>query len=405
MYNVDRIRQDFPILKERIYGNKLVYLDNSATTHKPQSVIDSINDFYTKKNSNVHRGAHYLSQQATSEYENTRDKVKDFIRSENLEEIVFTSGTTESINLVAETFGRKNIKQGDEIIISEMEHHSNLVPWQILCKRKNARLKMIPFDESGKIMIEKIPDIITDKTKIISVTYVSNVLGTINPVKEIVEIAHEKNIPVMIDAAQAVQHMPIDVLDIDCDFFAFSGHKMYAANGSGVLYAKKEMLKDLPTYKHGGGMISKVDFDNTVYEKIPYKFEAGTSDIASIISMGYAIDYMKKISILNIMEHEQELMRYSLEKLKGVKGLKIYGNTSNRCSIISFNIDNIHHYDAMMILDKMGIAVRSGKHCAEPIMKHYKIEGMIRASIGLYNNKQDIDRLISGLRKVQEMHN
>jgi len=405
MYNVDRIRQDFPILKERIYGNKLVYLDNSATTHKPQSVIDSINDFYTKKNSNVHRGAHYLSQKATSEYENTRDKVKDFIRSENLEEIVFTSGTTESINLVAETFGRKNIKQGDEIIISEMEHHSNLVPWQILCKRKNARLKMIPFDESGKIMIEKIPDIITDKTKIISVTYVSNVLGTINPVKEIVEIAHEKNIPVMIDAAQAVQHMPIDVLDIDCDFFAFSGHKMYAANGSGVLYAKKEMLKDLPTYKHGGGMISKVDFDNTVYEKIPYKFEAGTSDIASIISMGYAIDYMKKISILNIMEHEQELMRYSLEKLKGVKGLKIYGNTSNKCSIISFNIDNIHHYDAMMILDKMGIAVRSGKHCAEPIMKHYKIEGMIRASIGLYNNKQDIDRLISGLRKVQEMHN
>ena len=404
MIDIEKIRSDFPILNQKINGNNLVYLDNSATTHKPQQVIDSVVDFYTKMNCNVHRSVYYLSEQASTAYESVRKKVKDFINAKKIEEIVFTSGTTESINLVAESFGRVFIKEGDEIIISEMEHHSNIVPWQMLCKKKKANLKIIPFDDNGELRIDELNNLITDKTKLISIIYVSNVLGTINPVKDVIKIAHEKNIPVLIDGAQAVQHIPIDVQDLDCDFFVFSGHKIYAETGLGVLYAKENWLKVMPPYKYGGGMISKVSFEKTTFAEIPLKFEAGTSNISAVISLGKAIDYLNDIGIEEILKHESNLLNYAIDQLSALSGVTIYGNTPNRCGIISFNLDNIHHYDAVMILDKMGIAVRSGKHCAEPVMTHFGINGNIRVSFAIFNSKEDIDRLIIGLKKVQEMH-
>ena len=404
MIEIDKIRSDFPILDQKINGNNLVYLDNSATTHKPQQVIDSVVDFYTTMNCNVHRGAHYLSEQASAAYESVRKKVKDFINAKKTEEIVFTSGTTESINLVAESFGEAFIKEGDEIIITEMEHHSNIVPWQMLCKKKNANLKIIPFDDNGILRIDELNNLITEKTKLISLIYVSNVLGTINPVKDVIEIAHAKDIPVLIDGAQAVQHIPIDVQDLDCDFFVFSGHKIYAETGLGVLYAKEKWLEAMPPYKYGGGMISKVSFEKTTFAEIPLKFEAGTSNISAVISLGKAIDYLNNIGIEEIQKHERELMNYTIDQLSALSGVTIYGKAPKRCGIISFNLENIHHYDAVMILDKMGIAVRSGKHCAEPVMSHFGINGSIRVSFALFNSKEDIDRLIKGLKKVQEMH-
>ena len=404
MIEIDKIRSDFPILNQKINGNNLVYLDNSATTHKPQQVIDSVVDFYTTMNCNVHRGAHYLSEKASAAYESVRKKVKDFINAKKTEEIVFTSGTTESINLVAESFGKAFIKEEDEIIITEMEHHSNIVPWQMLCKKKNANLKIIPFDDNGILRIDELNNLITDKTKLISLIYVSNVLGTINPVKDVIEIAHAKDIPVLIDGAQAVQHIPIDVQDLDCDFFVFSGHKIYAETGLGVLYAKEKWLEAMPPYKYGGGMISKVSFEKTTFAEIPLKFEAGTSNISAVISLGKAIDYLNNIGIEEIQKHERELMNYTIDQLSALSGVTIYGKAPKRCGIISFNLENIHHYDAVMILDKMGIAVRSGKHCAEPVMSHFGINGSIRVSFALFNSKEDIDRLIKGLKKVQEMH-
>jgi cysteine desulfurase/selenocysteine lyase len=404
MLDIKKIRLDFPILNQKINGNTLIYLDNSATSHKPQQVIDSITDFYSRMNCNVHRSIHHLSEQASMTYESVRVKVKDFIHAQKTEEIVFTSGTTESINLVADCFGKKYISKGDEIIISEMEHHSNIVPWQILCEDKEATLKIVPFDDNGILQIDILKQNITKKTKFISLTYVSNVLGTINPIKEIISIAHENSIPVLIDGAQAIQHIPINVQDLDCDFFAFSGHKIYAETGVGVLYAKEKWLQALPPYKYGGGMISKVSFNKTTFAGIPYKFEAGTSNISAVISLGTAIDYIQKIGIEQIEEHETELMMYMYHQLNSLDGVTIYGNAPNRCGIISFNLDDIHHYDAVMLLDKIGIAVRSGTHCAEPVMKHYNIKGSIRASIAIYNSKKDIDRFIEGLKKVQRMY-
>ncbi len=404
MIDIDRIRSDFPILNQKINGNNLVHLDNSATTHKPQQVIDSVVEFYSSTNCNVHRSVHFLSEQASTAYESVREKVKDFIKAKKTKEIVFTSGTTESINLVADSFGRTFINEGDEIIITEMEHHSNIVPWQMLCENKGAKLKIIPFDNNGILMIDKLKNLITDKTKLISLTYISNVLGTINPVKDVIKIAHTKDIPVLIDGAQAVQHIPIDVQDLDCDFFVFSGHKIYAETGVGVLYAKEKWLKAMPPYKYGGGMISKVSFKKTTFADIPFKFEAGTSNIAAVISLGKAIEYVNNIGIEEIEKHECELMKYAFDQLNALSGVTIYGNAPKRCGIISFNLENIHHYDAVMILDKMGIAVRSGTHCAEPVMSHYGINGSIRASFAIYNSKEDIDILVKGLKKVQEMH-
>jgi cysteine desulfurase/selenocysteine lyase len=404
MIDIDKIRSDFPILNQKINGDNLVYLDNSATTHKPKQVIDSVVEFYTNMNCNVHRSVHYLSEQASNAYESVREKVKDFIKAKKTREIVFTSGTTESLNLIADSFGRAFIKEGDEIIITEMEHHSNIVPWQMLCENIGAKLKVIPFDNNGILLIDKLNDLITDKTRLISLTYVSNVLGTINPIKDVIKIAHKKDIPVLIDGAQAVQHIPIDVQDLDCDFFVFSGHKIYAGTGVGVLYAKEKWLEAMPPYKYGGGMISKVSFKKTTFADIPFKFEAGTTNISGVISLGKAIEYLNNIGIEEIEKHESMLMKYAFDQLSNLNGLTIYGNAPNRCGIISFNLEKIHHYDAVIILDKMGIAVRSGTHCAEPVMSHYGINGSIRISFAIYNSKEDIDRLIKGLKKVQEMH-
>jgi len=402
--DIDKVRSDFPILKQKIKGNNLVYLDNSATTHKPQQVIDSIVEFYSNMNCNAHRSVHYLSEQASNEYESVRQKVKDFIKAKKSKEIVFTSGTTESINLVANSFGKAFVKKGDDIIITEMEHHSNIVPWQMLCENKEAKLKIIPFDNNGVLMIDNLKNLISDKTKLISLTYVSNVLGTINPVKDVIKLAHTKEIPVLIDGAQAIQRIPIDVQDLDCDFFVFSGHKIYAETGVGILYAKEKWLKAMPPYKYGGGMISNVSFKKTIFADIPFKFEAGTSNISAVLSLGKAIEYVNNIGIKEIEKHELELTKYAYEQLSALKGITIYGNAPKRCCVISFNLKNIHHYDAVMILDKMGIALRSGTHCAEPVMKHYGIKGSIRTSFAIYNSKEDIDILIKGLKKVKEMH-
>ncbi|MDG6218211.1 MAG: cysteine desulfurase [Candidatus Thermoplasmatota archaeon] len=404
MVDFKNIRSDFPLLKQKINNSTLTYLDNSATTQKPQQVIDSIISFYTKLNGNVHRSDYQLSNQASCAYESARKKVNEFINAEQTEEIIFTSGTTESINLLAHCFGETYIHKDDEIIITEMEHHSNIVPWQMICEKKKARLKLIPFDDDGVLRFDTLEQLITEKTKLLALTHVSNVLGTINPVKELIKIAHNEQIPVLVDGAQSIQHIPIDVQDLDCDFFVFSGHKMYAGTGVGVLYAKKKWLKAIPPYKYGGGMVSKVNFKKTTFAEPPYKFEAGTSNISAVISLGRAIEYLEEIGLSEIQDHENTLTTYALEKLSSIDGLTIYGNSMNRCGIIAFNLETIHHYDAMMILDKMGIAVRSGTHCAEPIMDHYGLKGTIRASLALYNSKEDIDRLIIGLKKVKELH-
>jgi cysteine desulfurase/selenocysteine lyase len=403
MIDIDKIRSNFPILNKKINGNRMVYLDNSATTQKPQDVIDSVVDYYTNMNSNIHRGDHFLSEQASNIYESVRLKIKDYINAKKLEEIVFTSGTTESINLIANTYGQVFIKRDDEIIISEMEHHSNIVPWQMLCENKKAKLKIIPIDENGDLKLDILKNLISDKTKLISVTHISNVLGTINPVKKIVGMGHRKNIPVLIDGAQAIPRIPIDVQKLDCDFYVFSGHKIYAETGVGVLYAKEKWLNALPPYKYGGGMISKVRFEKTTFADIPFKFEAGTSNISAVISLGKAVDYIKNIGMNEIENHENFLTKYAYEKLANLEGVTVYGNPGERCGVISFNLDGIHHYDAVMILSKMGIALRSGKHCAEPLIDHYKIKGSIRMSFAIYNNRADVDRLVSGIRKVQGM--
>jgi cysteine desulfurase/selenocysteine lyase len=404
MFDIDKIRLDFPILNQKINGKNLVYLDNSATTHKPQQVIDSVVDFYSTINCNVHRSVHFLSEKASSEFESVRNKVKDFINAKNSKEIVFTSGTTESINLIAESYGDKFVRNGDEIIITELEHHSNIVPWQILCEKKNAKLKIIPFADNGMLKINELKNLISDKTKLISLSHISNVLGLINPVKDVIKIAHTKDISVLIDGAQSIQRIPIDVQDLDCDFFVFSAHKLYAETGLGILYAKEKWLKVMPPYKYGGGMISKVSLEKTEFAEPPYKFEAGTSNISAVISLGTAIDYVNNIDINEIQSHENTLSKYAYDKLSSLKGVTIYGDSSKKCGVISFNLEGIHHYDAVVILDKMGIALRCGAHCAEPIMKHYRITGCIRASFAIYNTKEDIDRLIEGLKKVQEMH-
>jgi cysteine desulfurase/selenocysteine lyase len=402
-FDVEIIRRDFPILQIKVHGKPLVYFDNAATTQKPQYVLDELNKYYNEYNSNVHRGVHFLSEKATGAFEEARNKIKTFINAKNSSEIIFTRGTTESINLVASSYGYENIRGGDEIIISTLEHHSNIVPWQILCERKKAKLKIIPLNEYDELIIDEYENLFNDKTRLVAVAHTSNTLGTINPVKKIIEIAHSRNVPVLLDGAQAVQHSIVDVQNLDCDFFAFSGHKIYGPTGIGVLYGKENLLDKMPPYQGGGEMIRHVRFEKTIYNDLPYKFEAGTPDIAGSIGLGAAIDYVTNIGMKNISEYEKEILQYATDELKNIDGLRIIGNARNKASVISFLVGNIHPYDTGTILDQMGIAIRTGHHCTEPLMNYLKIPGTARASFAFYNTKEEIDLLVKGILKVKKM--
>lgn len=401
--DVALVRQQFPALKQQCHGKPLVYLDSGATTQKPDSVIEAIRYYYQHDNANVHRGVYLLSARATQAYEDVRDQVKAFINAEDRNEIIFTRGTTEAINLVANSFGALKIKSGDEIILSYMEHHSNIVPWQMLCERVGCKIKTIPLKSDDTLDLEEYKKLLTDNTKLVSVIHVSNVLGTINPVKEIIRLAHEKDIPVLIDGAQAVPRMPIDVQDLDADFYAFSGHKMYAPTSIGVLYGKRKWLEAMPPYQGGGDMISRVSFAKTEYNSLPYKFEAGTPNIAAVVGLGAAIRFMQDTQLNAIWEHELELTRYAEQQLKKIPGIKIYGNAKNKVGVISFNLDDIHAHDVGTILDNEGVDIRAGHHCAMPLMDYYKVPAMARASLGVYNDHADIDALVKGLYKVREI--
>lgn len=403
MYDIQKIREDFPILSRKIYGKPLVYLDNGATTQKPRCVVEAIVDEYYSVNANVHRGVHFLSQQATELHEAAREKVRDFINAKSTNEIVFTRGTTESINLLATSFGEAFINEGDEIIISEMEHHSNIVPWQMLAERRGASIRVIPIDDKGELLLDEYEKLFTEKTRIVCVTHVSNVLGTINPVKRIVDIAHQHGVPVLVDGAQSAPHMKIDVQDIGCDFFAFSGHKIYGPTGVGVLYGKEDLLDKLPPYQGGGEMIQNVSFEKTTFNELPYKFEAGTPDYVGTNSLAKALDYVSAIGMDNIFAYEHELTRYATEQLSNIEGMRIFGQSDNKDAVISFLVRDIHHLDMGTLLDRLGIAVRTGHHCAQPLMTHYGIEGTVRASFGIYNTKEEIDVLVAGIKRVSGM--
>jgi cysteine desulfurase/selenocysteine lyase len=402
-YNILDIREDFPILKSLVNGKPLVYLDNGATTQKPQVVIDAITNYYTSQNSNIHRGVHHLSQVATDAYELTRTKLKPFINAEHEHEIILTKGTTDAINLVAQCYGKAFVKEGDEIIISAMEHHSNIVPWQMLCEERGATLKVIPMSQEGNLDLSAYKSMLNDRVKMVSVTYVSNSLGTVNPVKEIIDLAHAQGVPVLLDAAQAVPHIPIDVQGLDVDFLAFSGHKMYGPTGIGVLYGKEKWLNAMPPYQGGGDMIKTVTFEKTTYNELPFKFEAGTPNIEAGICLAYAIDYIEAIGLKNIAHYENELLEYATNTLLEIPGLRIIGTAKEKSSVISFLIDGTHPYDVGTILDKLGVAVRTGHHCTQPVMDFYGIPGTIRASLGLYNSKADIDALVDGVKRAVSM--
>ncbi|HUX57936.1 MAG TPA: SufS family cysteine desulfurase [Bacteroidales bacterium] len=403
MKDIEEIRADFPILKRKVYDKPLVYLDNGATTQKPQCVIDALNEVYTTYNANIHRGVHLLSDISSESYENAREKVRSFINAGIKEEVIFTSGTTGSINGVAFSFAERYIKPGDEIIISHLEHHANIVPWQMMCERKSAVLRVIPINDAGEIIFEDYLKMLSSKTRLVSVTQASNALGTILPVKGIIDAAHSLNVPVMIDGAQGIQHGIVDVQSMDCDFYVFSSHKIYGPTGIGILYGKEKWLSELPPFQGGGDMVDKVTFERTTYGELPFKFEAGTMNYPGAIGMAAALDYILGIGRENIVRMEDELLSYATERLSGINGLKIYGNSSRKISTISFLLKDIHQYDAGMILDKMGIAVRTGTHCAQPVMDNFNIDGTIRASFCFYNTKNEIDTLISGIEKVKSM--
>ena len=402
-YDVEHYRKDFPLLDQKIYGKPLVYFDNAATTQKPNSVIQSINDLYTNYNSNIHRGVHTLSNKCTDAYENARKKVQAYINAKNVHEVVFTKGATESINLLANTFGNTFLKSGDEVVISTMEHHSNIVPWQLLEMRIGIKLRVVPITQEGELIMDEYNKLLNGKTKLVSITYVSNALGTVNPVREIIQKAHSKNIPVMIDAAQAIHHIPIDVQELDCDFMVFSGHKMYAPTGSGVFYGKEDWLNKLQPYQGGGEMIKQVSFEGTTFNELPFKFEAGTPNTEASIGLGAAIDYINAIGIDKIQQYESQLMQYATEKLSAIEGMKIYGTAKHKSGVISFLVDNIHPFDMGTMLDKMGIAVRTGHHCTQPLMKFFDIPGTVRASFALYNTREDVDALVSGIQKIKQL--
>ncbi|HWQ82556.1 MAG TPA: cysteine desulfurase [Ignavibacteria bacterium] len=403
MFEAEKIRKDFPILDVQVNGKRLVYLDNAATTQKPKQVIDALVKYYSEENSNVHRGVHFLSDKATTLYENSRKTIAEFINAGKPEELIFVRGTTEAINLVASSYGEVSVGKGDEIIVSHLEHHSNIVPWQILCERKGASLKVIPVNDSGELDIEEYRKLLSSKTKIVAVNHISNSLGTVNPVREIIRQAHDAGAVVLIDGAQAVQHTNVDIRGLDADFYAFSGHKMYGPTGIGILYGKEKLLDSMPPYQGGGDMIKNVSFEKTTYNELPYKFEAGTPDISGAIVMTEAVKYINEIGIENIAGHERELLEYGTSKLSEIDGFRLVGNANEKASVISFLLDGIHPYDTGAILDKMGIAVRTGLHCTEPLMKRFGIPGTVRASIAMYNTKEEIDALVNGVIKAKKM--
>jgi cysteine desulfurase / selenocysteine lyase len=402
-FDVEKLRADFPILREVVNGRPLVYLDNAATSQKPESVIRALVHYYRHDNANIHRGVHLLSQRATEEYEAARGKVKGFLGARETREIVFVRGATEAINLVAQTYGREHIGAGDEVLITAMEHHSNIVPWQILCQEKGATLCVAPINDSGELQIEEFERLLGPRTKMISVAHVSNALGTINPVKRIVRLAHAMKVPVLVDGAQAVPHQPVDVQDLDCDFYVFSGHKVYGPTGIGVLYGKAALLEEMPPYQGGGDMISSVTFEKTIYNKVPHKFEAGTPDIAGVIGLGAAIDYVTDVGIDAIGAHEHELLGYATGKVGELEGVRLVGTAREKAAVLSFVMDGIHPHDIGTILDQEGIAVRTGHHCAQPVMDRFGIPATVRASFGLYNTREEIDALVAGIQKVQEI--
>lgn len=402
-FDILHIRHDFPILDVTVHGKPLIYFDNAATTQKPRQVIDRLVAYYKKENCNIHRGVHFLSNQATEAFENARKTVKEFINAQNAHEIIFTRGATEAVNLVAQSFGRKFVQPGDEIIISQMEHHSNLVPWQMLAEQKGAVIRVIPVDEQGELEIGTFKQLLSEKTKLVAVTHVSNVLGTINPVHRIIGMAHDRNVPVLLDGAQAIPHLGVDVQELNCDFYCFSAHKMYGPMGTGVLYAREKILEEMPPYQVGGEMVDQVTFQKTTYNKLPYKFEAGTPNVAGVLGLEAAIRYLQDLDLKKIHAYEQELLDFMTVELLKMENVRIYGNAENKTSVVSFNLGKIHPYDAGTIYDKLGIAVRTGHHCAQPVIDRYEVPGMVRASLALYNTMEEIERFIEATKQVRRM--
>lgn len=403
MYDIQKIREDFPILSRQVYGRPLVYLDNGATTQKPRAVVEAMTEEYYNVNANVHRGVHFLSQQATELHEAARETVRRFLNARSTNEIVFTRGTTESINLVATTFGDAFLNEGDEVIISEMEHHSNIVSWQLVQARKGIRLRVIPVTDNGELCLDEYERLFNEHTRLVSITHVSNVLGTVNPVKDMIATAHSHGVPVLVDGAQSTPHFAVDVQELDCDFFAFSGHKIYGPTGVGVLYGKEEWLDKLPPYMGGGEMIKRVTFEKTTFNELPYKFEAGTPDYVATTGLARALDYVTALGMDNIYAHEQELTRYAMQKMVDIEGMRFIGTPSHKDAVISFLVGDIHHLDMGTLLDRLGIAVRTGHHCAEPLMHRFGIEGTVRASFGLYNTLEEVDVLVEGIKRVSRM--
>jgi cysteine desulfurase/selenocysteine lyase len=402
-FDVHGIREDFPILKQQVHGKPLVYLDNAATAQKPQAVIDSLVRYYSSDNANIHRGVHTLSERATEAYERARASVRNFLNAADASEIIFVRGATEAINLVAQTYGRTHVEEGDEVIISAMEHHSNIVPWQILCEQQRAILRVIPINDDGELLLDEFEKMVSPKTKLISIAYVSNALGTINPVWEIVALAHRWNIPVLVDGAQASPHVEVDVRNLGCDFYVFSGHKVYGPTGIGVLYGKAELLDKMPPYQAGGDMIASVTFEETLYNRLPYKFEAGTPNIAGAIGLGTAIEYVKAIGLRNIAAHEHALLAYATPALASIPGIRFIGTAKDKAAVLSFVLDGIHPHDIGTVLDQDGIAIRTGHHCAQPLMKRFGIPATARASFGVYNTTEEIDALVAGIHKAREV--
>jgi cysteine desulfurase/selenocysteine lyase len=402
-YDVHKVRQDFPILHQRVHGKPLVYLDNAATTQKPLAVMEALENYYRQDNSNIHRGVHALSERATEAYEKTRVAAQKFINAAESNEIIFLRGTTEAINLVAQTYGRKNVNAGDEVLITAMEHHSNIVPWQMLCEEKGAKLRVAPINEGGELLLDEFEKLLNRKTKIVAVGHLSNALGTINPIKQIVKMAHALNVPVLVDGAQAAPRMQVDVQDLDCDFYAVSGHKMYAPTGIGFLYGKAQLLEAMPPWQGGGDMIASVTFDKTIYNRLPYKFEAGTPNIADTIGLGAAIEYLTGLGLEQIEEHEADLLVYATREVQKIPGVSIVGTAREKAGVLSLVMEDIHPHDIGTILDSEGVAVRTGHHCAQPVMQRFNIPATVRASFGLYNTREEVDALVRGIQKVREV--
>ena len=402
-FDVQKVRRDFPVLHQKVHGKPLVYLDNAATTQKPLAVIEAIQSYYLRDNSNIHRGVHTLSERATEHYENVREQARKFLNAADTKEIIFVRGTTEAINLVAQTYGRKNVGSGDEVVITALEHHSNIVPWQMLCEEKGAKLRVAPINDQGELLLEDFEKLLNAKTKIVAIAHLSNALGTINPVREMIRMAHARNIPVLIDGAQAAPRLQVDVQTLDCDFYAISGHKLYGPTGIGILYGKAKLLEAMPPWQGGGDMIASVTFDKTVYNRLPYKFEAGTPNIADTIGLGAAIDYLNHLGLEEIERHEADLLAYATKSVGAIPGVQIVGTAHEKAGVLSFVMGEIHPHDIGTILDTEGIAIRTGHHCAQPVMQRFGIPATARASFGLYNTREEVDALVAGIRKVQEV--